>query len=697
MEKVINHRLYLSGALTPFDRGIRCYSKCLGAFLKCFGFAREYNYGNRTYYVNRKSLAKYNYQAPGPIPLPSQRIQRFSEELPGMSLGKFQETLKDKTFLDLLIVYDDKARSLYLSLDQDKRVLLNEALIKNKSLVIGRNAHYWDKKEAIEAYKSCKNNKEMLLELCRQCNGKAFFPDILEAMSEADFREVVRAQISLKPEILSPLLAKDKAKAADFLYTCVSLNEFAPYYSLELKDMMVVRLRDAPENYFHGIRGDDEQAFDVIKEFLKSKSAKEIIAFSKSDPFDFKHGLHEGLFCKLITQLDEMSALHVVKGLFASDKIETRVKVAALSLIHKTFPMGEDSYPDKLSKFMKEILEHFCLSGTWETFLKEAIPITQGFKALIIAAVARGIMDDVYKPLLKTLLSHANILTMYDILTSKGPHLILDKGLKEEKKRELFALARSSSPILEEILLPDQIQELASRWSKCSFELQQDWLENLRKSCPKGYFHKIDGNDSTHMFIVRSLMGTMSTEELIAFSRSDPFGFKTSGFDTRVFYCVFTDLYPTSASEFISGLWGSELLDTGVKIQVLSAIHRNVNYSDKHYKAMSAVLTQIGEGWDDFLSTTIPKYEDGPSKPNHEAFFALLITAIRKGMYEKESRDLVTTLLKHEKLLLDYKILDNKGVHSTLSSELCSRELKKEFLELARFSSEALKDLLTAV
>lgn len=71
MEKIINHRLYLSGIPSNNDRGIACYNKCLGAFFKCFGFASKFKCGGRIYYVNKKSFKKYHFPVSQNIPIPS--------------------------------------------------------------------------------------------------------------------------------------------------------------------------------------------------------------------------------------------------------------------------------------------------------------------------------------------------------------------------------------------------------------------------------------------------------------------------------------------------------------------------------------------------------------------------------------------------------------------------------------------------
>jgi hypothetical protein len=81
MIKIINHRLYPTGAPSNNDQGIALYNKCLGIFLKCFGIATTYKCEGRTYYVNKKSLNKHSTPPPTPIPTPQKPIITTSKPI----------------------------------------------------------------------------------------------------------------------------------------------------------------------------------------------------------------------------------------------------------------------------------------------------------------------------------------------------------------------------------------------------------------------------------------------------------------------------------------------------------------------------------------------------------------------------------------------------------------------------------------
>lgn len=481
MEKIINHRLYLSGVPTNNDRGIACYSKCLGAFLKCFGFASQLKCGSRVYYVNKKSLKKYHAPVSPSIPLPpretlispaSSITTKLRENLPeaiqemhAMCLNQFEKLLQDESHIfTILSAYPEKVQPFYLGLKEGQQKLLLDRLLEKDSIIALKPIiEVLDEEMALQALLRLQYANKKIFTFCTLNIEKDFFPVLLDALNLENFEKITK--YSLPPKTIIAILAKNDAKALAFLKSRHDVEELSSCWehcSPELKAQFWEHLKVNSKDYIKDdLYGKPELAF--MKEFLESMHEEDMKKYVKLNSFVFAsaHSIRAELFTYLISHLNAHKAGHFITGLWGC--LETYLQVEGLSLIYSTLKPSEGDlfYSNQLHGCMSGVLFQMQSPKSWETFLSNTIldyrdgkdgPNTQAFKAFLIIAVINGIKHNAARPLLVTLLKHEELLVGYKILGSEGLHPILSRELGRGEDTVLINLARESSDILKRLL-----------------------------------------------------------------------------------------------------------------------------------------------------------------------------------------------------------------------------------------------------
>jgi hypothetical protein len=117
--QIHNHRLYIEPFTPQNDipdpatgkRGIAVYSKALGVFLKCFGYAEKITLEGKVYYVNKKSYANWKTRHPD-FRLPPPNIPTDSTSSPLQTTNKRATKLSDEHKARLMAKAEGQVSSL---------------------------------------------------------------------------------------------------------------------------------------------------------------------------------------------------------------------------------------------------------------------------------------------------------------------------------------------------------------------------------------------------------------------------------------------------------------------------------------------------------------------------------------------------------------------------------------------------------
>lgn len=259
------------------------------------------------------------------------------------------------------------------------------------------------------------------------------------------------------------------------------------------------------------------------------------------------------------------------------------------------------------------------------------------------------------------------------------PHVV------EGEAKALFFL-ESSGPL----------RNLTPYLEKLSPNIKAKWIEHLKKSAPKEYFHELGYQESQAFAFVKEYLETMSEEEIRTFAKTNPFNLESGWvLGTKIFTYLITHLEEKKASRFVLGLWENEHIDTRFRINGLAQIYSTLKnserpevYSPQLQNCLSAVFYWLGSSgkWDNFLEDDILDWRDGINGNNNQAFAALLTLAVIMGIKHSKARPLLTPLFaKHEHYLIAYKILGGGIQNPNLVAGLTPEE-KKELIALANTS-----------
>jgi hypothetical protein len=491
MVKVINHRLYLSGARSSIDRGIKHYSNCLGAFLRCFKIAEKYKCEGKIYYVNSKSLKKYvdpRLQQPSlppiqniveaarapvrqPIeiendPLPDRIQYNLPEairEINEMPLDRFKASLQQRGGpLLTLGAYSEKVQPLYLGLNGEKRAELLCALLKrNSPHAFQKITEVWTEEEAWKAFQKFRSQPNDLLQLCFGEGKREPLIALLNGMTLEEFQKVCQ---NIDPATISFFLGQyeelpvqdGEAKALSYLKSLDALYKVdfsLGLLSKGLKEQWFEHLKSDAKKFFKERFNNREEQHVFVKEFLETMGGKEVQTFARLNPFDITKDDLFGkntLFSYLISHLDCERTFRLVQGLWEIEGVDDLFRVKSLAAIYDTLKDSEKPwlYSTNLKYCLMGVLTWYFENEQWEHFVSNTVidyldwggPHDQAFKAVLSFAVIFGIKTKrhfLLDPLIDKSICYSS---GYQIFSQESVNSPLFVELNAEQRMELDCL-----------------------------------------------------------------------------------------------------------------------------------------------------------------------------------------------------------------------------------------------------------------